>query len=113
VPRRITRLGLHPLRASPVASWSAAAAPARPGRLRAYLRRTIVNLATSHPRRRRRVERDYLERSAGSPDPWTDPNEELDATMHDAPLRLARVVVLGAPWSAGPWPRARTGRARL
>lgn len=58
-----------------------------PGAFGAYLRRTIVNLATSHFRRRR-VERAYLERSAMAPEAETNPNEELDATMHDALLRL-------------------------
>lgn len=56
-----------------------------PGAFGTYLRRTIVNLATSHFRRRR-VERAYLERSATAPE--TNANEELDATMHDALLRL-------------------------
>ena len=53
----------------------------------AYLRRTIVNLATSHFRRRR-VERAYLERLATAPAVQTNPNEELDETMHRALLRL-------------------------
>jgi RNA polymerase sigma-70 factor (sigma-E family) len=56
-----------------------------PGAFGTYLRRTIVNLATSHFRRRR-VERAYLERTATAPE--TNVNEELDATMHDALLRL-------------------------
>ena len=56
-----------------------------PGAFGTYLRRTIVNLATSHFRRRR-VERAYLERSATAPE--TNANEELDATMHNALLRL-------------------------
>jgi RNA polymerase sigma-70 factor (sigma-E family) len=58
-----------------------------PGAFGAYLRRTIVNLATSHFRHRR-VERAFLERSAGPPELRTNPNEELDATMHDALMRL-------------------------
>jgi RNA polymerase sigma-70 factor (sigma-E family) len=58
-----------------------------PGAFGAYLRRTIVNLSTSHFRSRR-VERAYLERSAMAPEAETSPNEELDATMHDALLRL-------------------------
>ena len=58
-----------------------------PGAFGAYLRKTIVNLATSHFRRRR-VERAYLERSAGAREPGTNPNEELDQAMHDAVLRL-------------------------
>ena len=53
----------------------------------AYLRRTIVNLSTSHFRRRR-VERAYLARSAIVPEAETNPNQELDATMHEALLRL-------------------------
>jgi RNA polymerase sigma-70 factor (sigma-E family) len=58
-----------------------------PGAFSAYLRRTIVNLSTSHFRRRR-VERAYLERSARAPEAETNPNEQLDATMHEALLRL-------------------------
>jgi RNA polymerase sigma-70 factor (sigma-E family) len=58
-----------------------------PGAFGAYLRRTIVNLATSHFRRRR-VERAYLERSAMAAEAETNPNEELDATMHEALVRL-------------------------
>jgi RNA polymerase sigma-70 factor (sigma-E family) len=58
-----------------------------PGAFGAYLRKTIVNLATSHFRRRG-VERAYLERAAGAHRPETTSNEELDATMHDAVLRL-------------------------
>jgi RNA polymerase sigma-70 factor (sigma-E family) len=57
------------------------------GAFSAYLRRTIVNLSTSHLRRRR-VERSYLERSAMAQESQTNPNEELDATMHEALLRL-------------------------
>ena len=53
----------------------------------AYLRRMIVNLATSHFRHRK-VERAYLERLAGTPANETNPNEELDETMHRALLRL-------------------------
>jgi RNA polymerase sigma-70 factor (sigma-E family) len=58
-----------------------------PGAFSAYLRKTIVNLSTSHFRRRR-VERAYLERSAMAPEAETHPNLELDSTMHDALLRL-------------------------
>jgi RNA polymerase sigma-70 factor (sigma-E family) len=54
----------------------------------AYLRRTIVNLATSHFRRRR-VERAYLEREAAAPREG-NPNEALDETMHAVLLRLPR-----------------------
>jgi RNA polymerase sigma-70 factor (sigma-E family) len=58
-----------------------------PGAFGAYLRRAIVNLATSHFRHRR-VERAHLERLARDPLPGTNPNEDLDQTMHDALLRL-------------------------
>jgi len=58
-----------------------------PGAFGAYLRKTIVNLATSHFRRRR-VERVFLERSATGPQAETNLNAELDQTMHDAILRL-------------------------
>lgn len=58
-----------------------------PGAFGAYLRRTIVNLATSHFRHRL-VERAYLERLAGTPAVVTNPNENLDETMHQALLRL-------------------------
>jgi RNA polymerase sigma-70 factor (sigma-E family) len=58
-----------------------------PGAFGAYLRRTIVNLATSHFRHRK-VERAYLERVATVPAVQTNPNEELDETMHRALLRL-------------------------
>jgi RNA polymerase sigma-70 factor (sigma-E family) len=58
-----------------------------PGAFGAYLRRTIVNLATSHFRRRR-VERAYLEREAAGPSPEGNPNEALDETMHAVLLRL-------------------------
>jgi RNA polymerase sigma-70 factor (sigma-E family) len=58
-----------------------------PGAFGAYLRRTIVNLATSHFRHRL-VERAYLERLAGTSAVETNPNEDLDETMHQALLRL-------------------------
>jgi RNA polymerase sigma-70 factor (sigma-E family) len=58
-----------------------------PGAFGAYLRRTIVNLATSHFRRRR-VERAYLEREAAAPSSEGNPNEALDGTMHAVLLRL-------------------------
>ncbi len=58
-----------------------------PGAFGAYLGRTIVNLSTSHFRRRR-VERAYLARSAMAPEAATHPNQELDTTMHEALLRL-------------------------
>ncbi|HET9249355.1 MAG TPA: SigE family RNA polymerase sigma factor [Actinomycetota bacterium] len=53
----------------------------------AYLRRTIVNLSTSHFRRRR-VERAYLERVGHIPAAETNPHQELDETMHEALLGL-------------------------
>src|SRR5262245_27265365 len=52
-----------------------------------YLRRTIVNLATSQFRHRR-VERAYLERVAASPSFVVNPNDELDETMHRVLLGL-------------------------
>jgi RNA polymerase sigma-70 factor (sigma-E family) len=55
----------------------------------AYLRRTIVNLVTSHFRRRR-VERAYLERVAGRPEVETNPHSELDERMHEALLGLPK-----------------------
>jgi RNA polymerase sigma-70 factor (sigma-E family) len=53
----------------------------------AYLRRTIVNLATSHFRHRR-VERAYLERQAAAPTATTNDNDELDESMHQVLLGL-------------------------
>jgi RNA polymerase sigma-70 factor (sigma-E family) len=58
-----------------------------PGAFGAYLRRTIVNLSTSHFRRRR-VERAYLERVGDIRAVEANPNQELDETMHEALLRL-------------------------
>ena len=58
-----------------------------PGAFAPYLRRTIVNLATSHFRHRG-VERAYLERIAAAPTTEPAAPEELDETMHDALLRL-------------------------
>jgi RNA polymerase sigma-70 factor (sigma-E family) len=58
-----------------------------PNAFGAYLRRTIVNLATSHLRHRR-VERAYLERVAAAPSPATTNNDELDETMHRVLLGL-------------------------
>jgi RNA polymerase sigma-70 factor (sigma-E family) len=58
-----------------------------PGAFGAYLRRAIVNLATSHFRHRR-VERAYLERQAAAPSREDNPNEDLDETMHAVLLRL-------------------------
>lgn len=52
-----------------------------------YLRRTIVNLATSHFRHRR-VERAYLERLAATPSAVTNDNDDLDETMHRVLLGL-------------------------
>ena len=63
----------------------------------AYLRRTIVNLATSHFRHRR-VERAYLERLAAAPEPHANDNDELDETMHRVlvglPKRQRAAIVL-------------------
>jgi RNA polymerase sigma-70 factor (sigma-E family) len=58
-----------------------------PGAFGAYLRRTIVNLATSHFRHRR-VERAYLEREAAARSREGNPNEAFDETMHAVLLRL-------------------------
>jgi RNA polymerase sigma-70 factor (sigma-E family) len=58
-----------------------------PGAFGAYLRRTIVNLATSHFRHRR-VERAYLQREAAAPPRQGNPNEALDETMHAVLLKL-------------------------
>jgi RNA polymerase sigma-70 factor (sigma-E family) len=58
-----------------------------PAAFGAYLRRTIVNLATSHFRHRR-VERAYLEREVAIPRREGNPNEDLDEAMHAVLLRL-------------------------
>ena len=58
-----------------------------PNAFGAYLRRTLVNLATSHFRHRR-VERAYLERLAGAPPAVANENDELDETMHGVLLGL-------------------------
>jgi RNA polymerase sigma-70 factor (sigma-E family) len=58
-----------------------------PAAFGAYLRRTIVNLATSHFRHRR-VERAYLEREAAAPSRAGNPNEALDEAMHAVLLTL-------------------------
>jgi RNA polymerase sigma-70 factor (sigma-E family) len=58
-----------------------------PSAFDAYLRRTIVNLSTSHFRHRR-VERAYLEREAAAPSREGNPNEALDEAMHAVLLRL-------------------------
>lgn len=55
----------------------------------AYLRRTIVNLATSHFRRQR-VERAYLERVAPRREVQTNFNSELDERMYGALLGLPK-----------------------
>jgi RNA polymerase sigma-70 factor (sigma-E family) len=52
-----------------------------------YLRRTIVNLATSHFRHGR-VERAYLDRLAAAPATDANDNDELDETMHRVLLGL-------------------------
>jgi len=63
----------------------------------AYLRRTIVNLATSHFRHRR-VERAYLDRLSAAPSPVTNANDELDESMHrvllELPQRQRAAIVL-------------------
>ena len=57
------------------------------GAFGAYLRRTIVNLATSRFRHQR-VERAYLARLAAAPSVLTNHNEDMDEAMHTALLRL-------------------------
>lgn len=52
-----------------------------------YLRRTIVNLSRSHFRRRR-VERAYSQRLQRGPERPSNPNDELDSSVHEALLRL-------------------------
>lgn len=59
----------------------------RPDATDAYLRRTIINLSRSHFRRRQ-VERAYLERVARAPKPQTNPNNDLDESVHLALLQL-------------------------
>jgi RNA polymerase sigma-70 factor (sigma-E family) len=63
----------------------------------AYLRRTIVNLATSHFRHRR-VERTYLERLAAAPSSVANVNDDLDESMHrlllGLPQRQRAAIVL-------------------
>ena len=58
-----------------------------PSAFAVYLRRTIVNLATSHFRHRR-VERAYIARQSAAPSVVTNVNSELDETMHRALLGL-------------------------
>jgi RNA polymerase sigma-70 factor (sigma-E family) len=62
-----------------------------------YLRRTIVNLATSHFRHGR-VERAYLERVAAAPSSVANVNDDLDETMHrillGLPQRQRAAIVL-------------------
>jgi RNA polymerase sigma-70 factor (sigma-E family) len=69
-----------------------------PEHFEAYLRRTIVNLHTSHLRRRR-VERRYLQRESraesplsGTPDIGT--RDELVRALHALPIRQRVAVVL-------------------
>jgi RNA polymerase sigma-70 factor (sigma-E family) len=62
-----------------------------------YLRRTIVNLATSHFRHGR-VERAYLERLAAAPSAVMNANDNLDESMHrvllELPQRQRAAIVL-------------------
>jgi RNA polymerase sigma-70 factor (sigma-E family) len=58
-----------------------------PNAFGAYLRRTIVNLATSHFRHQR-VERAYLERVATAPTSVANVSDELDEWMHRVLLGL-------------------------
>ncbi len=68
------------------------------GAFEAYLRRTVVNLAMSH-HRRRRVERRYLAGVAAagqavSPGPDTGRRDELRAALAELPIRQRAAVVL-------------------
>jgi RNA polymerase sigma-70 factor (ECF subfamily) len=63
-----------------------------------YLRRTVVNLCMSHFRRRR-VEREYLEREGARPQPLGEPPElgtrdELRLALRRLPVRQRTALVL-------------------
>ena len=69
-----------------------------PGAFDAYLRRTVVNLANSHFRRRR-VEREYLRRTAAEPAAValahdTDRRDELWTDLQRLPARQRAAIVL-------------------
>ena len=69
-----------------------------PGAFDAYLRRTVVNLANSHFRRKR-VERAYLSRTAGEQQvvwnaPDTDRRDELWQELQRLPARQRTAIVL-------------------
>ena len=69
-----------------------------PGAFDAYLRRTVVNLANSSFRRKR-VEREYLRRSAAEPaavadGPDTDRRDELWTDLQRLPARQRTAIVL-------------------
>jgi RNA polymerase sigma-70 factor (sigma-E family) len=70
-----------------------------PGAFDAYLRRTVVNLANSHFRRRR-VEREYLRRTAAEPAVVaslahdTDRRDELWTDLQRLPARQRAAIVL-------------------
>ena len=69
-----------------------------PGAFDAYLRRTVVNLANSSFRRKR-VEREYLRRSAAEPAavadaPDTDRRDELWTDLQRLPARQRTAIVL-------------------
>ncbi len=67
-----------------------------PGAFPAYLRRTVVNLARSHFRRKR-VERAYLAREAGTPAiPVAEPSvhDEMWRALQRLPVRQRAAVVL-------------------
>lgn len=66
-----------------------------PAAFRAYLRTTVVNLTRSHFRRRR-VERSYLERERGRPEPAVEhpePDETWDALQRLRPRQRAAIVL--------------------
>jgi len=58
-----------------------------PQGVEAYLRKTVVNLSRMHFRRRR-VERAYLERQAGRPDPVWEPDPATRETLRRALFKL-------------------------
>jgi RNA polymerase sigma-70 factor (sigma-E family) len=69
-----------------------------PGAFDAYLRRTVVNLANSHFRRKR-VERTYLSRTAAEPPvfgeaPDTGRRDELWKGLQRLPIRQRTAIVL-------------------
>lgn len=69
-----------------------------PDAFEAYLRRTVVNLCSSHFRRLR-LERAYLQAEATAPSPVTEApdlgaRDELQRALHQLPLRQRTAIVL-------------------